>query len=73
MLTVEDYGQIRRAHHYGMIIRAMARAFHRSRCKMREALTHQQREGYTLATSTMSSTSTAALRGSSAAPTADRA
>ena len=47
MLTVDDYGQIRRAHHDGMSIRAMARAFHRSRCKIREALAHPQPQGYT--------------------------
>ena len=47
MLTVEDYGQIRRAHRDGMSIRAMARAFRRSRCKIREALAHPQPEGYT--------------------------
>lgn len=47
MLTVEDYGQIRRAHRDGMSIRAMARAFHRSRCKIREALARPQPEGYT--------------------------
>ena len=47
MLTVEDYGQIRRAHRDGMSIRAMARAFHRCRCKIREALAHPQLQGYT--------------------------
>jgi len=47
MLTVEDYGQIRRAHHDGMSIRAMARVFHRSRQKIRVALAHPQPEGYT--------------------------
>ena len=47
MLTVEDYGKIRRAHHDGMSIRAMARVFHRSRCKIREALARPQPEGYT--------------------------
>ena len=47
MLTVEDYGQIRRAHRDGMSIRAMARVFHRSRCKIREALARPQPQGYT--------------------------
>src|SRR3972149_1591247 len=46
MLTVEDYGQIRRAHRDGMSIRAMARVFHRSRAKIRVALAHPQPEGY---------------------------
>jgi transposase len=47
MLTVDDYGQIRRAHHDGMSIRAMARTFHRSRRKIREALMHPEPQGYT--------------------------
>ena len=47
MLTVEDYGQIRRAHHDGMSIRVMARVFHRSRQKIRVALARPQPQGYT--------------------------
>lgn len=38
MLTVDDYGQIRRAHRDGMSIRAIARTFHHSRRKIRDAL-----------------------------------
>ena len=38
MLTVEDYGVIRRAHRDGMSIRAIARQFHHSRRKVRDAL-----------------------------------
>ena len=38
MLTVEDYGRIRRARQDGLSIRAMARTFHHSRRKVREAL-----------------------------------
>ena len=47
MLTVDDYGQIRGAHHDGMSVRAMTRTFHRSRRKIREALVHPQPQGYT--------------------------
>ncbi len=47
MLTVDDYGQIRRAHHDGMSIRAMARVFHRSRRKIREAMARPEPQGYT--------------------------
>ncbi len=47
MLTVEDYGQVRRAHHEGMSIRAIARTFRRSRRKIREALIHPEPQGYT--------------------------
>jgi transposase len=38
MLTVDDYGRIRRAHRDGMSVRAIARTFHHSRRKVREAL-----------------------------------
>lgn len=34
MLTVEKYGQIRRAHRDGMSIREIAREFHHSRYKV---------------------------------------
>jgi hypothetical protein len=38
MLTVDDYGRIRRAHRDGMSIREIARQFHHSRSKVREVL-----------------------------------
>jgi transposase len=38
MLTVDDYGRIRRAHRDGMSIREMARKFHHSRQKIRKIL-----------------------------------
>jgi len=38
MLTVDDYGRIRRAHRDGMGIREIARRFHHSRRKVREVL-----------------------------------
>ena len=38
MLTVDDYGRIRRAHRDGMGIREIARQFHHSRQKIREVL-----------------------------------
>ena len=38
MLTVEDYGRIRRAHRDGMSIREIARKFRHSRYKVREVL-----------------------------------
>ncbi len=38
MLTVDDYGRIRRAHREGMSIREIARQFHHSRRKVREVL-----------------------------------
>jgi transposase len=38
VLTVDDYGAIRRAHRDGMSIRKIARAFHHSRYKVREVL-----------------------------------
>jgi len=38
MLTVDDYGRIRRAHRDGMSIREIGRRFHHSRRKVREVL-----------------------------------
>ena len=38
MLTVDDYGRIRRAHRDGMSIRKIARTFHHSRHKIRKIL-----------------------------------
>jgi hypothetical protein len=38
MLTVDDYGRIRRVHRDGMSIREMARKFHHSRQKIRKIL-----------------------------------
>jgi transposase len=38
VLTVDDYGAIRRAHRDGMTIREIARAFHHSRSKIRQIL-----------------------------------
>ena len=47
MLTVEDYGVIRRAHRDGMSIRAIARQFHRSRRKVRDAMASPEPRPYT--------------------------
>lgn len=47
MLTVEDYARIRRAYRDGMKIRAIARKFHHSRRKVREALKHAEPRSYT--------------------------
>ena len=47
MLTVDDYGQIRRAHRDGMSIRVIARTFHHSRRKVREALGCAEPRPYT--------------------------
>ena len=47
MLTVEDYGRIRRAHRDGMSIRAIARTLHHSRRKIREALACPEPQPYT--------------------------
>jgi transposase len=47
MLTVDDYGTIRRAHRDGMSIREIARAFGHSRRKVREALAEAQPKPYT--------------------------
>ena len=49
MLSVEDYGVIRRAHRDGMGIRAIARQFHHSRRKVREALASPEPHPYTRA------------------------
>jgi len=46
MLTVDHYGQIRRAHRDGMTLRAIARTFHHSRRKVREALACPEPQGY---------------------------
>jgi len=47
MLTVDDYGKIRRAHRDGMSIRAIARTFGHSRRKVREVLNEAQPRPYT--------------------------
>jgi hypothetical protein len=47
MLTVEDYGRILPADRHGMSIRAIARVFHRSRRKIREALACPEPRPYT--------------------------
>jgi len=47
MLTVDDYGQIRRAHRDGMSIRAIARTFHHSRHKVRRVLDCPEPSPYT--------------------------
>jgi transposase len=47
MLTVEDYARIRRAHRDGMKIRAIARQYHHSRRKVREALAEAEPRKYT--------------------------
>ena len=47
MLTVEDYAKIRRAKRNGMSIRAIARTFHHSRRKIREALLNPEPRPYT--------------------------
>ena len=47
MLTVDDYGRIRRAHRDGMSIRAIARTLHHSRRKIREALACPEPGPYT--------------------------
>ena len=47
MLTVIDYGIIRRADRDGMSIRAIARKFHHSRRKVREALASPEPQPYT--------------------------
>jgi IS30 family transposase len=44
MLTVDDYGRIRRAHRDGMSIREIARTFHHSRHKIREILRGDESE-----------------------------
>jgi len=47
MLTVEDYGIIRRAYRDGMSIRAIARMYHHSRRKVRDALAASVPNPYT--------------------------
>lgn len=47
MLTVDDYGIIRRAYRDGMSVRAIARTFHHSRCKVRQVLAEPQPRPYT--------------------------
>jgi len=47
MLTVDDYGKIRIAHRDGLSVRAIARTFHHSRRKVREALINPEPRGYT--------------------------
>lgn len=47
MLTVDDYGRIRRARRDGMSIRAIARTFHHSRRKIREVLLEPEPRPYT--------------------------
>ncbi len=44
MLTVDDFGRIRRAHRDGMSIREIARRFHHSRYRVREILRGEQSE-----------------------------
>ncbi|GMU26299.1 MAG: hypothetical protein AMXMBFR16_12040 [Candidatus Uhrbacteria bacterium] len=46
MLTVNDYGQIRRAHRDGMSVRAVARTLRHSRPKVREALAQPEPRPY---------------------------
>ena len=46
MLTVDDYGRIRRAHRDGMSIRAIARTLHHSRRKVREVLANPEPSPY---------------------------
>lgn len=47
MLTVEHYGEIRRAHRDGMSVRAIARTQHHSRRKVRDALACPEPRPYT--------------------------
>ena len=47
MLTVDDYGRIRRAHRDGMSIRAIARMLHHSRRKIRQVLAEPEPKPYT--------------------------
>lgn len=47
MLTVDQYGQIRRAHRDGMGVREIARTFHHSRRKIREVLQQAESRPYT--------------------------
>lgn len=50
MLTVEEYGRLRRAARDGMGIRALARTFHHSRHKIRQVLREPQPRRYTRST-----------------------
>ena len=52
MLTVFQYGDIRRAHRDGMSIRDIARTFHHSRRKVRQILAESQPRPYTRTQST---------------------
>src|SRR4051794_28125053 len=47
MLTVQQYGDIRRAFRDGMSIRDLARTFHHSRRKVRQILAQAQPKPYT--------------------------
>ena len=47
MLTVDDYGAIRRARRDGMSIRAIARTFHHTRRKIRQVLAQSEPTPYT--------------------------
>ena len=47
MLTVEDYARIRRAYRDGLSVRAIARKFHHSRRKVRDALRDAEPRRYT--------------------------
>ena len=49
MLTVDQYGDIRRAHRDGMSIREIARTFHHSRRKVRQIVAEAQPQPYTRA------------------------
>jgi hypothetical protein len=46
MLTVDEYGRIRRAHRDGMSIRQLARTLHHSRCKIRRVLAEPEPKPY---------------------------
>ncbi len=46
MLTVDEYGRIRRAHRDGMSIREMARTFRHSRAKIRQVLAEPEPRPY---------------------------
>ena len=47
MRTVDDYAKYRTAHRDGLTIRQIARSFHVSRRKVREALAHPEPRPYT--------------------------
>lgn len=47
MLTVDDYGAIRRAKRDGMSIRQIARTFHHTRRKIRQVLAESEPNPYT--------------------------